>query len=183
MSPRKNMEKEKEMITELGKHCISCDSLFYPKKENDTRFHLKKFCSKKCKQKQVDNRRKNNPNRIECRKKIDINYRNRNLEKRRESYSNWSKSPKGKILRRISASMRHKRVKMHTPPWVNESEIFEIYNKCQEMNNNSKKYSVDHIWPLNGKDFCGLHVPWNLRIITTEENASKCNKRPNENEF
>lgn len=169
------------MIMEFEKKCISCGFLFYPNKENEKRFHLKKFCSKKCKQREIDNRRKNNPKRIECIKKIQINHRNKNLEKRRELYRNWSKTPKGRFLRRISANMRHKRVKIHTPPWVNQSEIFEIYKKCQEMNNNSKKYSVDHIWPLNGKDFCGLHVPWNLRIITTTENASKCNKRPYEN--
>jgi hypothetical protein len=58
-----------------------------------------------------------------------------------------------------------------TPSWVNLKEIEEIYKQAKSLG-----LTVDHIHPLQGENFCGLHVPWNLQLLTKAENSAKSNK-------
>jgi hypothetical protein len=56
-------------------------------------------------------------------------------------------------------------------------ELKEVYDKCQYMCEKFKgNFQVDHIIPLNNKNVCGLHVPWNLQIIFKSLNCKKSNK-------
>ena len=68
---------------------------------------------------------------------------------------------------------------MATPRWVNRLDLFKIYQECGRMTLiTGIPHHVDHVWPLRGKGFNGLHVPWNLQILTAKANRSKQNKRP-----
>jgi hypothetical protein len=66
-----------------------------------------------------------------------------------------------------------------TPFWLNDGQKFElecIYKYCSSLRKIGLNYQVDHIIPLQGKFVSGMHVPWNLQIITGAENASKGNR-------
>jgi hypothetical protein len=67
------------------------------------------------------------------------------------------------------------------PPWADRNEIRKIYAEAAAMTAQTGiQYSVDHIYPLKGRNSCGLHVPWNLQIITMIDNCRKATKMPND---
>jgi len=77
-------------------------------------------------------------------------------------------------------AMRRAGLKTATPKWLSESQRLQtlnIYKECHELNYLGVDiFEVDHIVPLKGKTVCGLHVPWNLRIIPRSQNRRKINK-------
>ena len=66
-----------------------------------------------------------------------------------------------------------------TPPWLTDDhrgEIKAIYSAANRREAETGiPHHVDHIIPLKHPDVCGLHVHWNLRVLTATENLSKSN--------
>ena len=83
-------------------------------------------------------------------------------------------------LYKTLTSFRRRRFRDATPPWLTrkqKSEIRQLYQIAITMSKTTgEQYVVDHIVPLQSHEVCGLHVPWNLRVITQEENLKKSNK-------
>jgi hypothetical protein len=77
-------------------------------------------------------------------------------------------------------SLRKRRHRNATPKWVTAEQklaIRKLYLQAMELTRlTGERYVVDHIVPLISDEVCGLHVPWNLRVITQEENLRKSNK-------
>jgi hypothetical protein len=67
-----------------------------------------------------------------------------------------------------------------TPAWLSaehKEQINKIYWEAAEISKLvGEFYTIDHIVPLQGKTVSGLHVPWNLQILSKSENSSKGNR-------
>lgn len=60
----------------------------------------------------------------------------------------------------------HKRKRL--PKWLAIDDVLPLYALADKFG-----LTVDHIVPLNGKTVSGLHVPWNLQLLTRSENSRK----------
>jgi 5-methylcytosine-specific restriction endonuclease McrA len=74
--------------------------------------------------------------------------------------------------RNARENARRQKIKMATPSWLTKVERAAM----RLMYANASLIGgahVDHIVPINNPFVCGLHVPWNLRIVSATENLKK----------
>jgi len=103
---------------------------------------------------------------------------NQTVEKRRQYRAKWAKENKEAVQAFNNAWKR--RAREACPSWLTreqKKQINDLYLTARKLTAaTGEKYVVDHIVPLRSDVVCGLHVPWNLRVITHEENCRKSNR-------
>lgn len=62
--------------------------------------------------------------------------------------------------------------KSRTPEWADKKKINAIYKKSKSL---GAKHHVDHMVPLINPRVCGLHVEYNLEVLTEKANLAKGN--------
>ena len=97
----------------------------------------------------------------------------------RRAHRNKHKQSNPELYKALT-SVRKRRHREAIPAWITAEQklaMREMYLQAQKLTKiTGERYVVDHIIPLISPDVCGLHVPWNLRVITQEENLKKSNK-------
>jgi hypothetical protein len=105
-------------------------------------------------------------------------WREENPKMAQNSYLTWKKENKNKVY---ASNAKRRADKLNaTPKWLSQEQLDEILHFYIEAQEKTKltgiPHHVDHIIPLKGNNVRGLHVPWNLQVLTESENCKKNNR-------
>jgi 5-methylcytosine-specific restriction endonuclease McrA len=101
--------------------------------------------------------------------------KSKTLEYHREAHRKWTKA--NPHLAILNANRRREDFRRRIPKWLTKEhwdQIRAFYIEAAKLTAETGiPHVVDHIHPLRGKTVSGLHVPWNLQVITRDENLRK----------
>jgi hypothetical protein len=164
-----------------GKKCLECISIYNKNKNANATDEEKLAKSNYLKQWKANNR--------ERKRELNRNWKKANPDKvnaqRRKEYAaspekdiayalNWAKNNRGRVAH--TARKYYATKNNATPAWLTVSQLEEMrgfYHFASIFG-----LEVDHIYPIKGKTVTGLHVPWNLQILSRPKNSSKGNRMP-----
>lgn len=153
--------------------CKNCEQPLAPTKRSHA-----VFCNVVCKKQEEHRRRYGDALQREKNKVRARAWRDQNPEQAKVNVSRWHKANSEKSSANKAKYSYAKSVA--TPSWVSEDQLFSmatLHKLCRKLEKlTSVKYQVDHIVPLQGKNFCGLNVPWNLQVLEASLNRSKSNR-------
>lgn len=115
-------------------------------------------------------------------KAITAAWQKANPEKKRSSDAAWAAAnpEKYRALRVAKSRRYHTRKDQRCPTWLtldDHAQIQAFYVEAQRLTGiTGVVHAVDHVVPLHGAHVSGLHVPWNLQVLTRAENSAKGNR-------
>lgn len=119
-------------------------------------------------------------------------WKQENPDRYRERHRRWAQKNSERC--REKSAFRRAAEKEATPPWLTKEHRKQMRALHAEARRLEKitgtPHHVDHIIPIHAKfdgrgkqTACGLHVPWNLKVIPGPENCSKQCKLPGPEEW
>jgi len=153
-----------------SKICQNCQNNFIDTCSTQTA----RFCSRKCKGASYRKNRSNSGS------EYFRLYREQNKARHKILTANWQKLNRDKCNAYLA---KYRAAKLsQTPRWLNDKHLhsIELYYSVAKWIGEilDIEVEVDHIIPLQGDNVRGLHVPWNLQLLTAKENGIKGNKTP-----
>lgn len=130
---------------------------------------------------------------VECQRLASLDWVRRNRERNRQNNTQWREANRPKLRELIgrwkshdtnkarlaeSCRFRQARKRCATPPWLSPAhreEMRALYALARRLTKSTGViHHVDHQVPLKGNPaVCGLHVPWNLQVLTGVDNMRK----------
>lgn len=142
--------------------CVECNKLQARRRQLSCPEDIKRY------------QKKHYLNNLDKRKLNSSNWRKRNPKKVQAQLQNWRQNNRDKL--RAIDSKHRAAVRLALPSWISLKEIQIIYAQADYISRLTKiPHQVDHIIPLQHPLVSGLHVPWNLQILSAFENQSKKN--------
>jgi hypothetical protein len=102
-------------------------------------------------------------------------WREQNQAREKDRLARWARENPER-MRQKNAERRARKL-CATPWWADHNAIRVFYDEAVRLSaETGTPHEVDHIVPLKGENVCGLHVHWNLRVVTRRANRSKNNR-------
>lgn len=126
----------------------------------------------------------------DCHNEVTKSWHARNKKRKSEYYLKWQRANvslcransdrwnKAHPHMKAAREARRRASKLLAmPKWLSEEDHLRIklFYTAAAFLSKKLKYliTVDHIVPLQGKEVKGLHVPWNLQLLTSIDNSAK----------
>lgn len=171
---RARINAERKAVV-LSRFCALCSANLIGKKSNA------KFCSREHKKVFADRNRDhalNYEKHKDARRKQALEYYHKNIdETRAKARVRQQRNP---AVYAAHTAKRRAAILQRTPAWLSNDDLQAMQTvyvlAAKKTAETNVKWHVDHIIPLQGRSVSGLHVPWNLQILSAAENIAKHNR-------
>ena len=172
-SPLTNFHKKRNSLNSSCKDCIRLKDKKYQARSNELRRKRYQECEE-TRVRSLGSTKVWHSNNKEYRREYVASWKNDNPDKVKQYWATHYANNRAHYIQK--AEVRSGRLRIQSLTACDLTEITAVYDKARTLTEETGvPHEVDHIVPLQGVNISGLHVPWNLQVLTREENRKKSN--------